>query len=101
MNGVGAGQFRNPDHFLDRQVTLDRPDIAFKMRPATNLIGFVSLETVQRQLVFFRPDGNRLDAKFIGGAKDTDGDFRTVGYENFGDGQCRTPVRGEETRVGR
>ena len=55
------------------------------MRAASDLIALVGLEAVQRIFVFFRPDGDRLQAEFVGGAENADGDLGTVGDEDFGD----------------
>jgi hypothetical protein len=44
-------------------------------------IGFVGLETMQGELVFFGVDRNGPDAKFGRGAEDPDGNFRPVGDE--------------------
>jgi hypothetical protein len=42
---------------------------------------------VKREFVFLCPDRNRLYPELVGGAKDANGNFRTVGYQNFGNGQ--------------
>ena len=83
MNGIRARKFGNADHLIDRQIALDGAEIAFQMRPAPNLIGFVRLEPVQRILVLLGPDGHRSDIEFIGCAKDADGDFGTVCDEDL------------------
>jgi hypothetical protein len=75
MDGVGPRQLGDADDFLDRQVAFDRPEIARQMRAAADLVGFVGLEAMQCQLVFFGPDGNRFQPQFVGGAKNADGDF--------------------------
>lgn len=43
-----------------------------------NLVGFVGLEAVEAEAVFFGVDGDGAEAEFIGGAEDADGDFATV-----------------------
>ncbi len=60
MNGIGAGKLGDADHFLDRQVTLDRPEVPRQMRAAADLITFVRLEAVQRQFVLFSPYRDRF-----------------------------------------
>ena len=87
MDRVGAGDARDAEHLLDRQVALDRPQIAVEMRAAADLITFVRLEPVQRVFIFLGPDGDSFYSKFIGRAKHANSDFRTVGDENFLDGQ--------------
>jgi len=88
MNGIGAGQLGHADDLVDRQIALDRPEIAGKMRTAADLITLVSLEAMQREFVFLGPDGHRFYAKLVGGAEYADGDFGTVGNQDLGNGQC-------------
>lgn len=57
------------------------------MRAASDLIGFVGLEAVQGELVLLGPHGHGLQAQLVGGPEDTDGYFRTVGDEDFGNRQ--------------
>ena len=84
MDRVGAREFRDADHLVDRQIALDRAQVALQMVATAHLIALVGLEPVQRKLVLLGPDCDRLDAEFVGRAKDTDGDFGPVGDENFG-----------------
>ncbi len=85
MDGVGAGQFGDAQDFVDRQVAFDRAHLGIEMGASADLIGFVRLEAVQRQLVLFRPDGDGLQPQFIGRAKDANGDFGAVGDEYLRD----------------
>ena len=48
-----------------------------------NLIGLVSLETVQRELVLGGKDRDGALAEFVGGAQHPDGDLAPVGDEDF------------------
>ena len=85
MNGVRTRQFRHAEDFIDGEVGLDRPQLFVQMGAPADLVGFVRLEPVQRQLVFLRPDSDRLDAEFIGCTEHPDGDFRAVGDEYLAD----------------
>jgi len=51
----------------------------------SNLISLVGLEAVQRQPVFLRINCHCAQAKFIGGAKNPDGDFAAIGRQQFAD----------------
>ena len=79
VDRVGTRHAGHADDFLDAQIGRDRPH-AF-----ANAISFVRLEPVQPQLVLFGKDGHRLFAHLVGGPHDADGDFTTVGDENFGE----------------
>src|SRR4029453_5910130 len=63
------------DHLIDGEVGLDRTSTL------ADLVGLVRLETVQRELVLLRIDGDRRDAQLGRSAKDADGDFGAVGDE--------------------
>jgi hypothetical protein len=91
MDGVGAGKLGDANDLVDRKIALDRPEIAGKMRSAADLIAFVRLEAVQREFVFLGPDGHRFYAKLIGRTEHADGDFGTVGNQDLGYGQVRSP----------
>lgn len=53
----------------DRQVALDRAEIAGKMRSATDPVAFVSFEPVQRQFVFLCPYRDCFQTEFVGRAE--------------------------------
>ncbi len=91
VDGVCTGKFGDANDFINRKIALDRAQIAFEMRPAADLIALVCLETVKRQLVFFRPDRHGLDAEFVCSAENADCDFRTVCDENFRNRQGLPP----------
>ena len=57
------------------------------MRALANLVGFVGLEAVQGELVFFGPDCDRFDTELIGSSKYPNGNFGTVCNKNFLDRQ--------------
>ncbi len=88
MDRIGTGKLGDADHLVDRQIALDRPQIAGKMRAAADLIALVGLEAVQRQLVFFRPYRDRFYPELVGRAKHADGNFGTVGNKDLRYGQC-------------
>ncbi len=83
MDGVSARELSDADHFLDRQIALDRTHILGKMRTASDLVAFIRLEAVEGQLILFGPDGDRFYTELVGGAKYADCDLRTIGNENF------------------
>ncbi len=87
MYGVGAGELGDADHLVDRQIALDRSEVAGKVRPASDLITLVRLEAVQRQLILLSPYRDRFKPQLIGRAEDADGDFGTVGNKDLGNGQ--------------
>ena len=87
MDGIGARKLGDADDFVDRQVAFDRSEIARQMRAAADLVTFVRLEPMQRQLVLFRPDRHRFYAQFIGGAENANSDFGSVGDKDLGYGQ--------------
>ena len=91
MDSIRAGQLGDADDFLDRQIAFDRSEIPRQMRATTNLITFVRLEAVQREFVLFGPDGDRFQTELVGGAKDADRDFRTVGDKDLGYWQFDLP----------
>ena len=94
VDRVGAGQLCNADHLLDRQIAFDRPHVAGEMRPPPDLVAFVRLEAMQGIFVLFRPDRDRCQPQFVGGAKDTDGDLGSIGDEDFGYWHGLTPDTG-------
>jgi hypothetical protein len=49
-------------------------------------IGFVRFEAVKGEAVFLGIDGDGAEAEFVGGAENADGDFATVGGEEFANG---------------
>ena len=73
MNGVDLGLLRDADDVLDRKIGLERP------LARADLIGFVGLEAMQRELVFLRIDRDRADAEFGRRAEHADRDLRPVG----------------------
>ncbi|MCY1220949.1 hypothetical protein D9M72_329860 [compost metagenome] len=87
MDGIGAGEPGDADHLVDRQVALDRTEVAGKVRTAADLITFVRLEAVQSQFIFFRPYRDRIQTEFVCSAENADGNFRTVGNKDLRDRQ--------------
>jgi hypothetical protein len=67
------------------------------MRAAADLVGLVRLEAVQRKLVFFGEDPDRLQPKLVGGAEDADGDLGPVRDKDFSDVRQSAPF--ERNRV--
>jgi hypothetical protein len=53
------------------------------MWTATDLISLIRFETVKREFVLFRPDGDCFQPQFIGCPKNTDRNFRAVGNKDF------------------
>ena len=47
------------------------------------LVGFVSFEAMSGEAIFLGVDCDGAEPKFSGGAEDADGDFATVGDEEF------------------
>jgi len=83
MDRIRARKPGDADHFVDRKIAFDRPELTRKMRTATDLVAFVRLEAVQRKLVLLGPDRDRLQPEFVGGAEDANGNFGSVGNENL------------------
>ncbi len=77
MDGVDALLTGEIDDAVHVEVGLHRP-FAF-----ADEVGFVGFETVQREAVFLRINGDRAQAKFVGGAKNADSDFATVQSKQF------------------
>ncbi|MCY1364165.1 hypothetical protein D9M68_967860 [compost metagenome] len=87
MDGIGAGKLGDPDHLVDRQIALDRPEITREMRTAPDLIALIRLEAVQRQFVLLSPDRDRFQPQLVGRAEHADGNFGTVRNKDLRDGQ--------------
>ena len=90
MDRIGLRFAGDADDLGDRQIGLDRAETL------ADLVGFVGLEAVEGELVLFGEDRDRAHAQFIGRAEDADGDFGSIGDENFLDRQG-SPVSLEET----
>ena len=88
VDGIGAGELRNADDFLHRQVGRDR------LHPHPDFVGFIGLKAVQGKAVFVGVNGDRLDAQFCCATKHADGDFRAVGNEQLADGLGRRSAGG-------
>jgi hypothetical protein len=73
MDRVDAGFHSDAYHLVDRQIGFERA------LAATDLIGFVRLESVQRELVLLGIDRDGADAELGRRAKDADRDLGTVG----------------------
>jgi len=67
---------------VDVEIGLDR------LPAGADQVGFVGLESVQREAVLVGIDGHRADAHFGGGAHDADGDFGAVGDEDLIEHGC-------------
>ena len=78
--GVDHGHALGLREFHDAFVIEVGADGAFR---GIELVGFVGLETVDGKAVFLGEDGDGAEAEFGGGAEDADGDFATVGCEEF------------------
>ncbi len=61
------------------------------MGATANLVGFVSLESVQSELVFLGVDRDRPDAQFRGSPEDPDGNFTAIGNEKATDRHEQLP----------
>ncbi len=85
MDSVGTGVGGDAQHFVDRQIGLNRPHRRGEMGAPADPVGLVGLEAVQRQLVLFGEDGDGADAQLVGGAQHPDGDFGSVGDEQLAD----------------
>ena len=72
MDRVDINGFSQSDDAVDVEIGLDRALVL------PDLVGFVGLETVETEAVFFGIDGDCAEAEFIGGAEDADGDFATI-----------------------
>lgn len=77
MDRITAGLTGDPDHFTDGKVRLDWT------QPFTYAVTFVCLETMKGKLVFVGIDGDGSQAQFVGGSENPNGDFTSVGDENF------------------
>jgi hypothetical protein len=83
VDRVGAGLLGHADHLVDRQVALQRAELA--AFTAADLVGLVGLEAVQRELVLLGVDGDRVDAEFGCRPEHADGDFGAVGNKEATD----------------
>ncbi len=72
MDGVHLGVPGDANHFINGEISLDRPH-AF-----AHLVGFIRLEAVHGKLVFLRVDRHRMDAEFRCRPEDADRNFRPV-----------------------
>ena len=63
----------------ERAESIERTESGERTEPAPNLVGFVSLEPVQRKLVFLGIDRDGADPELGGGPEDANGDLRPVG----------------------
>ncbi|MNX63529.1 hypothetical protein D3C86_945310 [compost metagenome] len=97
MDRVCSGELGHADNLLDRKIALDRPHVLGEMRPSANLIGFVRLEAVQRQLVLFRPNRNGFNPKLIRCPENADRNFGSVGNKYFRYLQDGLPTRQNKT----
>jgi hypothetical protein len=79
MDGIDVVFLGDADDFVDGEIGVDGAERFVQMRAATDQIGLIGLEAVQRQLVLFGVDSDGLKIEFIGGAEDADRDFRAVG----------------------
>jgi hypothetical protein len=77
MNCIHAFFFRERDDSRYVQIGLNRT------LACADLVGFVGLETMQRQPILLRIDGHGPQPEFVRGTKDANGDFAAVGSEQF------------------
>jgi len=61
------------------------------VRAFAYLVGFVCLEAMQCELVFFCPNGDSFDVELIGCPKYPDSNFRTIGDEDLFYRQVKAP----------
>ena len=76
VDRVHVGNFRSRDDTGDLE-------IAFRAGAWADADGLISEMDVHRIDVRLRINGHRFDIKLFAGADDTEGDFTTVGDENF------------------
>ena len=76
VDRIGSVLARNAHHLVDAEVGL------YRAHPPAHLVGFVGLESVQREAVLLRVDRDRFDPEFDRGAEHADGDFAPVGDED-------------------
>ena len=77
MDRVGAGHLGDADDLFDAQIGGDGA------QPFADAVGLVRLEAMQAQLVFFGVDGDGFLPHLVGRPHDPDGDFATVGNQDF------------------
>ena len=77
MNHIHAMLAGDGDDPLDIEIGADRP------LPFADAVGLIGLETMHREAVFLRVDGDGAEAELRRGAHDADGDFRAIGDEEF------------------
>ena len=88
VDGISAGELRDADDFLDREVGRNR------LHPHPDFVGLIRLEAVQGEAVFVGVNGDRLDAQLCCATKHADRDFRAVGNEQLADGLGRRSAGG-------
>src|SRR5450759_203865 len=76
MNGVGAGNERGANNVWDVEITFTAC-----CRPDTDM--FISLMYGERLAISFRVGDDAWDAHLATSADDSQGDFTTIGYQNF------------------
>src|SRR5262249_44610028 len=86
----GAGPFRGPDDFINREVGADRVALL------ADLVGLIGLEPVLAVAVFVREHRNGLGAEFEGGTKRPDRDLPAVGDQDLAE---HVPAPFRATRV--
>jgi len=79
MNRVDSLGFGHRDDRVDIQIRSDR--LATLRRADRKR--FVGLESMQRETVFVTVDSHRAQAESSGGPEAADGDFRSIGDEQF------------------
>ena len=73
MNGIGTRFRGDADDLIDREISL------YRTHALADLIGFIGLEAMKRELVLLGIDCDGANAKLGGGTEDTDGYLRTIG----------------------
>ena len=76
MNGIDVGDLGRADH--RRNV-----EIAARALCGTNANGFIGESHVQAVAIGLRVNGHGFDAKILAGANDANGDFASIGDQNF------------------
>ena len=85
MDRIDPCRHGNADDLVDRKVGFKRAELQFAHSAPPDPIRLVGLESVQREFVLFRIDGDGLEAEFGCGAKYPNCDLAAIGDENTPD----------------